>query len=59
MPMAAAARAKLPAVTDAARYSRSRISTGPPRRLPVGLSRSGQESGVMIRQEDVMRTGFS
>ena len=30
MPMAAAARAKLPPVTDAARYSRSRISTDPP-----------------------------
>ena len=33
MPAASAARAKLPAVAEAARYSRSRISTGPPRRF--------------------------
>jgi len=58
MPAASAARAKLPAVAEAARYSRSRISTGPPRRLPVSLSRSGPESRAMIRQEDVVRTGF-
>jgi len=42
MPTAAAARAKLPAIAEAARYSRSRISIGPPRRLPIGLSRSGR-----------------